>query len=204
MAKEHNEYGLTDFQERFCREYVSNGNIASEAFLSVHHKAHNWKNSTVRTRAYELMQLRVIKDRIAMLEEERVKRLAKKHNVDDDRITREYARIAFFDIRQVFNDDGTLKAPHEIEDDVAAGLFTIEVNITESIDVESGKKIKTKVTSAKVKAINKIDALRDLGKHIGYFAQNNSQQKPETFIYNKIELPAHIRQGIPAMHDESV
>jgi phage terminase small subunit len=196
---ERNEFGLSSMEERFCREYVYNGGAQTEAYLKVHERAKYWKNTTVRTRAYELMQQARIKDRIATLEAERLARIEKKHEINDDRITQEYARIAFFDIRRVFNPDGTLKGPHELEDDVAAALLSLEVDIQELGKGENS----ARVITAKVKAINKIDALRDLGKHIGYFAKDNEQQKPETINYNNVELPAHLRRGIPSIHDES-
>lgn len=196
--------GLTEYEERAVHEYVRNGNNRTKAYLAAFPHTREWKYNAVANKASLLFQREEIMGRVEVVAKEMRERIDRKYQINDDRITKEYARIAFFDIRQIFNEDGTIKALHELEDDVAAGLFTMEVNITESIDIESGKKIKTKVTSAKVKAINKIDALRDLGKHIGYFAKDNAQQKPETFTYNNVELPTHIRQGIPAMHDESI
>jgi phage terminase small subunit len=44
-----------------------------------------------------------------------------------DRTIQEIARNAYFDIRKLWHTDGRMKAPHELDDDTAAAVASIEV-----------------------------------------------------------------------------
>lgn len=82
--------------------------------------------------------------------------------VTADRVIQELAKIAFLDVRKLFNADGSLKAVHELDDDTAAALVSLDVRLTES---ENGEITKT----ARIKLADKRAALVDLGRHLGIF-----------------------------------
>ena len=93
--------------------------------------------------------------------------MAKRAEIDQDMLTEEYARIAFLDFRIFFDDLGQLIPVSELSDDAAAALAGLETVITGSGDqVEYLKKIRTH---------DKLKALRDLAKHLGFFKEDNSQ-----------------------------
>lgn len=47
---------------------------------------------------------------------------ASRTEISQYRVLTELARLAFLDIRKAFNEDGTLKALHELDDDTAAAI----------------------------------------------------------------------------------
>lgn len=56
--------------------------------------------------------------------------------VTADRVIQELAKIAFLDARKLFSPEGSLKAVHELDDDTAAAVVSLDVRLTES---ESGR-----------------------------------------------------------------
>lgn len=89
--------------------------------------------------------------------------------VTADRVIQELAKIAFLDARKLFRSDGSLKAVHELDDDTAAALVSLDVRLTES---ESGEITKT----ARIKLADKRGALVDLGRHLGIFDVKREQE----------------------------
>ena len=89
--------------------------------------------------------------------------------VTADRVIQELAKIAFLDARKLFSADGSLKAVHELDDDTAAALVSLDVRLTES---ESGEITKT----ARIKLADKRAALVDLGRHLGIFDVKREQE----------------------------
>lgn len=79
-------------------------------------------------------------------------------------ILRELARIAFSDPRRLFDKDGNIKPPHELDDEAAAMVAGIEV-IERELEAKDGKKtVKRKI---KVRRWDKRQALRDLAEFAG-------------------------------------
>lgn len=76
-----------------------------------------------------------------------------------DKIVRELARIAFSDIRELFNDDGQMLPMSEWPDDLAASISSLK-------DVDAGREIKM---------WDKMSALEKLMKHMGMFEKDNAQ-----------------------------
>lgn len=73
-----------------------------------------------------------------------------------DKVIDELSRIAFFDIRQVYNADGTIKNVSDFSDDTAGAIIGIDtVNVSKDISV------------VKVRANDKIKALEMIGKIMG-------------------------------------
>jgi phage terminase small subunit len=77
--------------------------------------------------------------------ERRLEKATSKADITAERVMQEYARIAFGDLRQFYNDDGTLKAIHELDDDAAAALAGVDIEetiIADGAGVQRTKKIK--------------------------------------------------------------
>lgn len=90
-----------------------------------------------------------------------------KLEITHERVMREYARLAFSDIRQYFNEDGALKPLHELSDDAAAALSSVETDeLSEYID---GVKVKLGETR-KIKVWDKRGALDSICKIKGWNA----------------------------------
>jgi phage terminase small subunit len=111
--------------------------------------------------------------------EERKAKQVEKSEITIDRIQQEYARIAFFDIRRIYNPDGTLIPIKYLDDDTAAAISSIE-------SIQELYRGKTTGTTKKVKGFDKIRALEGLGKIFGAFKADNEQGAP--VINNNLDL----------------
>ncbi len=158
MASEN----LTPKQQKFAQEYLITGN-ASKAYKLAYDTSH-MKPATINRKAKECLDHGKITARIKQLRSA----IAKRAQIDQDMLMEEYARIAFLDFRIFFDDQGLLIPVSELSDDAAAALAGLETVMVGSGDqVDYVKKIKT---------YDKLKALGDLGKHLGFFKEDNSQQ----------------------------
>lgn len=88
--------------------------------------------------------------------------------IDADRVLRELARLAFVDIRRLYDDAGRLKRPGDLDDDTAAALASVEIDeLAEYVDGERQHLGFTK----KVRVWNKVASLKLLGQHLKLFAE---------------------------------
>ncbi len=153
---------LTPKQQKFVQEYIITGS-ASKAYKLAYNTS-NMKPTTINRKAKECLDHGKITARIKQIRSA----MAKRAEIDQDRLTVEYARIAFLDYRIFFDDQGQLIPVSELNDDAAAALAGFETVMTGSGDqVDYVKKIKT---------YDKLKALGDLGKHLGFFKEDNNQQ----------------------------
>jgi phage terminase small subunit len=81
--------------------------------------------------------------------------------VSTERVLLEFARIAFFDIRKLYDENGRLKAISELDADTAAALASVET---------------IGLITDKVTAHRKHSALDALAKHLGLFKEDNRQK----------------------------
>jgi len=156
----------TEANERaFVEEYIANGRNATQAYKKFHPRV------TDRTATVEGSKLLTKPDVQAYLKK-REEALQEKLELTTERVLRELARLSFFDVRKLFNADGTLKAPSELDDDTAAAIASIE---SEELFEGTGDNRKWKGMVRKVRAFNKHGALQDAMKHLGLFKEDNDQ-----------------------------
>lgn len=146
---------LTPQQEKFAR-LVAEGKNQSDAYRGSY-KAENMTSKSVTEAASVLMANRNISSRVAELR----KIVAERSVVSQESVIKELQRIAFFDIRKLFNEDGTLKRVTELDDDTAAAIASIEV-----VDIGADGQL---VLSKKFKTSEKLKALDLIGTHLGMF-----------------------------------
>lgn len=177
MAEGKKEAKLTDKQEAFCQEYLIDLNATQAAIRA------GYSEVSAKEIACGLLTKHNIQTRVSDLKAVR----SEKTNITAERILNEYAKIAFSDIRNFYNADGSLKLPKDIEDKDAACLAGIEADelfgVIPGSDGERGRIGETK----KIKLYDKVRALDALGKHVGLFEKDNQQKKseavsPETLI----------------------
>jgi phage terminase small subunit len=123
---------------------------------------------TVNRRAHDLIQDSKIAARIEQLRVQELARINFEYLIDKEKVIREYLRIALVDIRKLFDDSGRLKDIHELDDDTAAAIASIEV--TSSLDGE------IPTYTHKIKLLDKRQPLQDLAKMLGLFEKDNDQQ----------------------------
>ena len=87
------------------------------------------------------------------------------HIVTPETVKREIARVAFGDIRGLFNSDGTLKDISDIDDDTAAGISAVEVEVkkTRATDDQEAERTETRVL--KIKRYDKLAALNIFARY---------------------------------------
>jgi phage terminase small subunit len=101
----------------------------------------------------------------AVLEAENA--LLQKHNMTAESVLVQLGRIVNFDIRKLYNTDGTLKSIHELDDDTAAALSSFEIEEIKEEGVSIG-------LTRKVKGHDKNRAIESAMKHFGLFDLDNT------------------------------
>jgi Terminase small subunit len=92
-----------------------------------------------------------------------------------DRILLELSRLAFLDTRKLFNDDGTLKPIHTLDDDTAAAIAGLD---HDELFQYFGKGQRKNIgTTTKVKLVQKTQALELLGKYRKLFSDTPPQSR---------------------------
>lgn len=166
---------LTPKREAFALKYVESGN-ASAAYRHAFN-AENSSEKTVWQAASRLLADPKVAARVAELQEMHRKR----HCVTVDRVLQEYAKLAFLDIRRAFDEEGNLKPIHELDDDTAAAISGIEVEIRK-VQGESDEEMEGQPHGGalkrqhgaiarlhKIKLSDKRAALDSLARHLGMF-----------------------------------
>lgn len=110
--------------------------------------------------ASQLLKVPQVKVAVERLTEHHLQKIG----VHSERVLTEVARVALSDLRNLYNEDGSLKLPHEWSDEAAAAVAGVEV-----LEEFSGKgKARTLVGhTKKIRVFDKVRALELLSKHLG-------------------------------------
>jgi phage terminase small subunit len=117
---------LTPKQARFAAEYLIDLNATQAAIRA------GYSAKTAYSQGERLLRHVEVAQAIQAGQQARAVRT----EITQDRVLQELARIAFFDIRQLYRPDGTMKDPTEMDADTAAALASIEVR--EELDRGTG------------------------------------------------------------------
>lgn len=142
---------LTEKQKIFCEEYVIDFNGTQAAIRA------GYSKKTSNVTSSENLAKPYIQSYIQKLIKDREKRT----EINADMVVKELAKIAFFDIRKIFHQDGRLVNPRDLDDDTARVISGIKVR-----DVKNGEDIETII---EYKLNDKFKSLESLGKHLGMF-----------------------------------
>lgn len=156
---------LTVKQRRFADEYVGMAPYynATEAAVRAGY-APQGSRVNARNEGRRLMKNALVLDYIDALREE----AAIRNSIRLDDIINQLFKIAYFDIRTLYYEDGTLKPVHELSADAAAAIAAIEI---EDMTIGSGN---TKIvigTKTKYQLKNGLEALKALAEMLGYKAK---------------------------------
>jgi phage terminase small subunit len=145
---------LTDKQRRFVDEYLVDLNATQAAIRA------GYSEKTARAIACENLTKPDIEAAIAEAMEQRERRT----QITQDRVLQELARVAFFDIRRLYKPDGGMLAPHELDDDSAAVMSSLEV--LEEFEGHGEDRVQIGYTK-KAKVFDKMSALTLAMRHLG-------------------------------------
>lgn len=154
---------LSPMQSVFAQEYLIDLNATQAAIRA------GYSRKTAEQQGFQLLQKPSVRDAIAARQKEREERTA----VTADRVLLEAARLALFDPRRLFNDDGSPKGITELDDDTAAAVAGIEV--VEQFE-GSGKDRVFVGYLKKYRIADKNSALEKLFRHHGLYERDNEQK----------------------------
>jgi len=139
---------LNERQKRFANEYIIDFNATQAAIRA------GYSKQTAYSQGHDLLKHPEIKKFINSVKEKVIKKL----EISQERTITEMGRIAYMDPRKLFNANGSPKAIHQLDDDTAATISSIEFET---------KKIKGKTTSrvSRIRFWDKNKPLEMLGKH---------------------------------------
>lgn len=162
---------LTDKQQRFVEEYMVDLNATQAAIRS------GYSVDTARSLGSENLSKPDIQEAI----QKRKLELSESTGITAERILKEYAKIAFSDVRELYSVDNDLLDVRQMDDNIAGAVMSVEVDVMSSQGMAIGE-------TKKVKLYNKLNALEALGKHLGLFEKDN-KQKSEAGSVTIFQLP---------------
>lgn len=149
---------LTDSQVKFCLEYIKDFNATQAAIRAGYakksasvHASRMLSNANIQAYIQELAQ-----------------KIEQRAEITLAKVLKEFGRIAFTDVRKLFNDDGTLKDIQSLDPDLAAAISSVEV-----FEEFSGTGDKRKLVgyTKKIKFWDKKGSLDSIGKYLGMFKE---------------------------------
>lgn len=158
---------LTAKEKTFCDEYLVDLNQTQAAIRA------GYSEKTAASQASRLLTNVNIKSYIQQKQKER----SISTGITTDRILKEYAKIAFFDLRTIYDENNALKDIKYLSDEAGSAISGIEV--LEEFQ-GFGEEREHVGNTVKVKLIEKTKALDSLARHLGMFAKDNEQSKPVT------------------------
>lgn len=168
---------LTPKQQRFVEEYLVDLNATQAAIRA------GYSSRTACEQASRLLANVKVSEAIA----EARKKLAEKTGITQERVLKEYARIAFLDIRKAFDEEGQLRPVQELDDDTAAAIAGLEVEVKrlpgeadETLEGQPhGGALKRQHGETarlhKIKLADKKGELDSIARHLGMFVDKSEQ-----------------------------
>jgi phage terminase small subunit len=148
---------LNDKQKLFVHEYLLDGN-ATRAAISA-----GYSKDSARSIGSELLTNPYISEAIAKRFNKRCQRL----ELTADRVLQELCKLAFYDPRNFYNQDGSLKHPTELDDNTAMALAGMDIE--EAYEHFGKGQAKPTGVIKKIKLADKGQNLERLGKTFKLF-----------------------------------
>lgn len=172
---------MTHKQIAFCNEYLIDLNATQAAIRA------GYSQNTAAEIGHENLR----KPHIEKYIQERREEAQKRNEITLDKVIKEIGKVALFDIRSIYKEDGVMLQPHELSDEAAV--------------VVSGFKSRREIVgSGEDKEVNFIDeyktydktkALDMLMKHFGGYEKDKEQ--PQESDHTQDEISKAIADGLP-------
>ena len=154
---------LNEKQRRFAAEYLIDLNATQAATRA------GYSKKTAYSQGQRLLKHAEVQE--AIQEGQRAR--AARTGITQDRVLQELGRVAFSDIRKLFNKDGSLKSPAELDDDTAAAIASMETLEEFS---GSGKDREFVGYARKVRTHGKVESLRLAMQHLGMLVEKHQHE----------------------------
>ena len=148
---------LSDKQKKFCEEYIIDFNQTQSAIRAGY---------SAKT-AYSIGNENLKKPDIQAYIKELLSKREERTQITADMVVKEWAKIAFFDIRKIFHKEGGLLNPHDLDDETATIISSIKAR-----DIKVGDDIET---IKEYRLNDKMKALDMLAKHLGMFEKEKEE-----------------------------
>lgn len=143
---------MTPKQQRFVEEYLVDLNATQAAIRA------GYSAKTAGQIGDENLKKPEIKEAI----QARRKELSEKVEITQERVLKEYARLAFLDPRKLFDNTGAPLPIQDLDDDTAAAIIGLDVVQVGNAEVGVGDVLKYKMADKK-------GALDSVARHLGMF-----------------------------------
>lgn len=153
---------LSAFQDLFCIEFTKDLN-ATQAYKRARNNP-KLKYRSAQVEGSKLLSNPIIVGKIQTLMQKRSERI----QIDSDEVLRELSRIGYSDLRELYNEDGTIKHPKDWPEELARAVASIEV---EEIFEGHGENRTWTGYTKKIKFWPKDRALELMGKHKKLFTE---------------------------------
>ena len=145
----------------FAKEFLANGGNATQAAIKAGYSA----------RTADQQGSRLLKDvKVREIIEASREKALNKADLNIDRVLLEAKRLALFDPRKLFNEDGSLKPVKDLDEDTAVALAAFD-----AIEIGGGNGAVLGHVR-KLRFHDKNAALEKLFKHLGLYKEDNSQK----------------------------
>lgn len=148
---------LTPQREAFAAA-LATGITQAAAYRQAFPRSLNWKDETVWRKASLMAANGEVRARV----EELSKKAASANEVTVERVVRELARLAFFDIAKLVGEDGRPLAIHQIDEDTRRAVVGLDVATVGNDQQGVGEVLK-------IKLADKRASLETLGRHLKMF-----------------------------------
>ena len=118
------------------------------------------------SKAYQWVSNSKVKPHLFMAIEKAMDLREKRTQIRQDRVLKELAKAAFFNARELFDDNGDLVAVRDLPADISAAIGHIDITsyLTEGGDLS---------TTSKFRILDKLRALELIGRHLKMFTDKN-------------------------------
>lgn len=153
-------------QQQFVVEYLANGFNGTQAAITAGYAA-----KSADTQGSRLLANPKIKAVLA----ERAQKITAKREITAEWVLDSIAKVASFDMRKLYNADGSLKPITELDDETAAGLagFEARESYADGFHVANVKK---------VKHTDRLRALELLGRYLKLFVDRVEHSADKEFV----------------------
>lgn len=162
---------MTDLQKRFADEYCIDCHITNAG------KRAGIQGDNINVTAWKMLQLPDVQAYVEQLQLEASKRC----QVSKDELTSEFKKLGFSDIKDYF--DGELNAKNLNRVENSKAIKSIK---KKTFETEQGISTEIEFTLH-----DKVAALVNLGRHIGYFKEDNAQQSKVIQLLNNDPLASN-------------
>ena len=153
--------GLTLPHKRFADEYLANGNNGTQAYLTAFNTN---KPRVASVGACKLMKRGDIRSYVEMCKRFTTDELLNNMTITNDRILDEEAKLAFVDMRKMFDPEGAFLPPHYWPEEIARAVTAVDVDQRwDSTNERWRYKYKIKIAD-KGQALKRLEAIRGMNK----------------------------------------